>query len=226
MGYEQGRDDEKPAHRVWVDEFALGALAVTNAEYSRFVEDTGSEMPFAHSEKCFSHPRQPVVAVSWFEAMAYCDWLSLKTGLLFRLPSEAEWERAVRGGMEGKLYSWGDEDPSTFEIYRTGWRDERPEVAGLLDPNRFGAYNLGDNVHEWCMDWYHSDYYRNSPYRNPVSLEPSTRRASRGGSWRHHIKVSRCAARSSLNPSFRYTDYGFRVLRELQPDRGRGQTTE
>jgi len=216
MGCEQGRDDEKPAHRVWVDEFDLGALAVTNGEYSQFIEDAGSEKPFAKSEERFSDPRQPVVGVSWFEAMAYCDWLSRKTALLFRLPSEAEWERAARGGMEGKLYSWGDEDPNTFEIYRTGWRDERPQVAGLLQPNRFGAYNLGDNVHEWCLDWYHSDYYRNSPYRNPVSLEPSTRRASRGGSWRHRIKVSRCAARSSLNPSFRYTDYGFRVLRELQ----------
>jgi formylglycine-generating enzyme len=213
MGCERGREDEKPAHAVWVDEFALGVFAVTNAEYLQFVEDTDNEMPPAHLEERFSHPRQPVVAVNWFEALAYCDWLSVKTGLLFRLPTEAEWERAARGGLEGKLYSWGDDHPSTLEIYRTGWRDERPQVAGLLDPNPFGAFNLGDNMHEWCMDWYHADYYRTSPHRNPVSLEPSARRASRGGSWRHHIKVSRCAARSSLHPSFKYTDYGFRVVR-------------
>src|SRR5262245_41194322 len=110
MGCELGRDDEKPVHEVWVDEFALGAFTVTNAEYLRFVEDTGGEMPFAYSEERFSDPRQPVLAVNWFEAVAYCGWLCLKTGFPFRLPSEAEWERAVRGDVEGKLYSWGDED--------------------------------------------------------------------------------------------------------------------
>jgi sulfatase modifying factor 1 len=219
MGCELGRDDEKPVHKVWVDEFDLGAFTVTNAEYLRFVGDTGGEMPFSYFEERFSDPRQPVVAVNWFEAMAYCDWLSLKTGFLFRLPSEAEWERAVRGGVDGKLYSWGDESPNTFEIYRNGWRDQRPQVVGLLEPNRFGIYNLGDNVHEWCVDWYHPDYYRAAPHRNPVSLEPSARRASRGGSWRHQTKVSRCAARSSLDPSFRYTDYGFRVVKSLRSDR-------
>jgi formylglycine-generating enzyme len=219
MGCELGRDDEKPVHKVWVDEFDLGAFTVTNAEYLRFVGDTGGEMPFSYFEERFSDPRQPVVAVNWFEAMAYCDWLSLKTGFLFRLPSEAEWERAVRGGVDGKLYSWGDESPNTFEIYRNGWRDQRPQVVGLLEPNRFGIYNLGDNVHEWCVDWYHPDYCRAAPHRNPVSLEPSARRASRGGSWRHQIKVSRCAARSSLDPSFRYTDYGFRVVKSLRSDR-------
>jgi formylglycine-generating enzyme len=211
MGCEQGRDDEKPVHAVWVDEFALGAYTVTNAEYLLFVEDTGSEMPFAYSEERFSHPHQPVVAISWFEAMAYCNWLSLKTGHLFRLPSEAEWERAVRGLGEGTLYSWGDQEPSCFEIYRTGWRDGQPHRVGLREPNQFGVHDLGDNVHEWCMDWYQANYYQISPYRNPLNMEPSVRRASRGGSWRHHIKVSRCAARSSLNPAFKYTDYGFRV---------------
>ena len=211
MGCEQGRDDEKPVHAVRVDEFALAAYTVTNAEYLQFVEDTGGEMPFAYSEEPFAHPCQPVVAVSWFEAMAYCNWLSLKTGLPFRLPSEAEWERAVRGQLEGALYSWGNQEPNHFEIYRTGWREQRPHLVGLREPSHFGLYDLGDNVHEWCMDWYQASYYQISPYRNPLNMEPSARRASRGGSWRHQVKVSRCAARSSLNPAFKYTDYGFRV---------------
>ncbi len=213
MGCEQGREDEKPVHSVWVDEFAMGAYAVTNSEYLQFIEDTKGEMPAAYGEERFADPLQPVVAVSWFEAMAYCKWLSLKTGTEFRLPTEAEWERAARGGHEGKLYSWGNEGPEIFEIYRTGWRDERPQVVGLLKPNSFGIYNIGDNVHEWCLDWYRPDYYEKSPYRNPVNVEPSARRASRGGSWRHRIKVSRCAARSSLDPSFGYTDYGFRIVK-------------
>jgi sulfatase modifying factor 1 len=234
MGCQQGREDEKPVHRVWVDGFAMGIFAVTNQEFLQFVHEApllesyeglhsayrhpGSEngavqMPACHSEECFAHPLQPVIGVNWFEAMAYCSWLSIKLGESFRLPTEAEWERAVRGGEEGQLYSWGNQAPGSLEVYRTGWRDERPQVVGLLEPNGYGLYNIGDNVHEWCLDWYDPDFYRNSHYRNPVNLTPSLRRASRGGSWRHHIKVSRCAARSGLNPSFRYTDYGFRVVR-------------
>ena len=216
MGCDQGREDEKPVHSVWVDEFAMGACTVTNSEYLQFIADTKGEMPTAFAEAGFSEPRQPVVAVNWFEATAYCNWLSRKMGAIFRLPTEAEWERAARGGLEEKLYAWGNEDPEMFEIYRTGWRDEKPQVVGLLDPNSFGIYNIGDNVHEWCLDWYRPDYYEQSPYRNPVNVEPSARRASRGGSWRHRIKVSRCAARSSLDPNFRYTDYGFRIVKVQQ----------
>jgi len=217
MGCWQGRDDEKPVHRVWVDKFALAAYAVTNEEYLQFVEETGIKRPSTCSDEHFCHPRRPVVGVSWYEAMAYCDWLSLKMGAVFRLPTEAEWERAVRGHKEGTLYSWGDQDPSHLEVYRTGWRDGRPQFVGLREPNDFGVYDLGDNIHEWCLDWYQADYYQISPYRNPVNMQPSARRASRGGSWRHQIKVSRCAARSSLDPSFKYTDYGFRVARVSTP---------
>jgi formylglycine-generating enzyme required for sulfatase activity len=234
MGCQQGREDEKPVHRVWVDGFAMGIFAVTNQDYLQFIQDTtsvasyrgsqsvdghpGSEdaavsKPSSYADERFDHPRQPVVGVSWFEATAYCSWLSIKSGQSFRLPTEAEWERAVRGGEEGRLYAWGDEDPGTLEVYRTGWRDERPQPVGLLKPNPYGLYNIGDNVHEWCLDWYAPDFYKNSPYRNPVNLTATSRRASRGGSWRHHVKASRCAARSSLDPSFRYTDYGFRVVR-------------
>ncbi len=212
MGCERGRDDEKPVHHVWVHEFAVGAYTVTNLEYLRFVETTHGAMPGSFSEGRFSHPRQPVVGVNWFEAMAYCHWLSSKTGKPFRLPTEAEWERAIRGGQEDALYAWGNEDPESIEIYRSGWREEGPQVVGLQPPNVYGVHNIGDNVHEWCLDWYDPEFYNKSPYRNPVNLQSSSRRSSRGGSWRHRIKVSRCAARSSLDPAFRYTDYGFRVV--------------
>jgi formylglycine-generating enzyme len=218
MGCEHGRDDEKPVHRVWVDSFAMGVFTVTNEEYLQFARDTHGEMPSAFSEDRFSHPRQPVVGLNWFECKFYCDWLSLRTGAFFRLPTEAEWERAVRGGQEGNLYSWGNEGPECFEIYRTGWQDEKPQVAGQSGSNPFGVYNLGDNIHEWCMDWYDPNYYQRSPFRNPVNESSSARRASRGGAWRHRIKVSRCAARSSLDPGFKYTDYGFRVVMvQLKP---------
>ena len=215
MGCERGRADECPVHRVRVDALAMGATTVTNEQYRFFVDRTGGRMPESFLESRFSHPRQPVVSVSWVEADAYCRWLSEWTGQAFRLPTEAEWEWAVRQNREGCLYAWGDEDPSEFELYRTGWRDRRPHPVAMQPPNRFGLYDLGDNVHEWCLDWYARDYYQRSPGNNPVNRDETRRRASRGGAWRHQVKVSRCAARSSLDPSYKYTDYGFRVVRAL-----------
>ena len=80
--------------------------------------------------------------------------------------------------------------------------------------NGYGLFNMGDNVHEWCLDWYGENYYPVSPEINPLGPENGTRRVSRGGSWRHQIKASRAAHRSSLPPSYRYTDYGFRLVKE------------
>jgi formylglycine-generating enzyme required for sulfatase activity len=154
----------------------------------------------------------PVVAISWHEAVKYCQWLSRTTSQSYRLPSEAEWERAARGGAEGALYSWGDTPPELLPDYARRWKSG-PEPVGLYPPNAYGLYNLGDNVHEWCVDWYDAGYYGYSPKRNPQGPANAGRRASRGGSWRHHIKVARTAARSSIPPEFEYTDYGFRVAR-------------
>ena len=118
-----GQDNERPVHRVWVDEFQLASCAVTNAEYTRFVMATGNPpAPFCDNPD-FSDPRQPVVAVSWFEAVQYCEWLSLSTGLNYRLPTEAEWERAARGGVENQLYPWGDAPPQSLPNYETRWRE-------------------------------------------------------------------------------------------------------
>jgi len=156
------------------------------------------------------HPEQPVVAVSWFEAVAYCEWLSHVTGRDYRLPTEAEWERAARGGVDGKQFPWGDDSPQSLPDYSTRWLTG-PEPVGKYAPNAFGLHDIGDNVHEWCSDWYDANYYAVSPQHNPCGPAEGTRRASRGGSWRHHIKAARCAARSSIPPQFRYADYGFRI---------------
>jgi sulfatase modifying factor 1 len=210
MGSDGGRDDEKPAHRVWVDAFELAALQTTNADYARFVKDTGHPPPPLRDDPSFNNPQQPVVAVSWLEAVAYCDWLSRAIGKRFRLPTEAEWERAARGGVEGETFPWGDRAPEELPDYASRWKSG-PEAVGLYSPNPYVLYNLGDNVHEWCADWYDAAYYAGSPERNPQGPPSSSRRASRGGSWRHHIKVTRTAARSSIPPEFKYADYGFRV---------------
>jgi len=214
MGCETGRDDEKPTHRVWVDSFALAAYQVTNAEYRHFLDGTSASPPPCWTDSNFGHPKMPVVAVSWHEATAYCDWLSKIAGKRYRLPTEAEWECAARGGTEGSDYSWGDSPPESLPDYANRWVSG-PEPVGLYAPNSYGLYNMGDNVHEWCADWYDAAYYRYSPKRNPQGPAGGKRRASRGGAWRHHIKVSRNAARSSIPPEFQYADNGFRVARCL-----------
>jgi sulfatase modifying factor 1 len=148
--------------------------------------------------------------LSWFEAVRYCEWLSAQTGRRFRLATEAEWERAARGGLDGALFPWGDGPPEALPGYADRWKTG-PEPVARAAPNAFGLFNMCDNVHEWCADWYAPGYYVVSPDRNPRGPETGDRRASRGGSWRHHIKISRCAARSSIPPEFQYADYGFRV---------------
>ena len=214
MGCATGRDDEKPVHRVWVDGFELAACQVTNAEYHCFLVATNTSLPPCWAQENFDNPKMPVAAVSWHEASAYCDWLSRMTNKSYRLPTEAEWECAARGGVEGSLYLWGDSLPESLPDYANRWKNG-PEPVGLYAPNVYGLFNLGDNVHEWCSDWYDAGYYKVSPERNPQGAATGTRRASRGGSWRHHIKVSRNAARSSIPPEFQYADYGFRLARSL-----------
>ena len=210
MGSETGQDNEKPVHRVWVDAFHLAACQVTNKDYSEFRKATGASAPPFWTDPNFNHPQQPVVAASWFEAVRYCEWLNAATSRRFRLPTEAEWERAARGGLDGKLFPWGDGPPQSRPDYTQRWRSG-PQPVGESAPNEFGLYDICENVHEWCSDWFAPDYYAVSPVRNPGGPETGTRRASRGGSWRHHVKISRCAARSSIPPEFQYADYGFRV---------------
>jgi formylglycine-generating enzyme len=210
MGSTAGQECERPIHRVWVDAFLLAATQVTNAEYARFLSENGGPPPPFWRDPNFNHPQQPVTGVSWFEAVKYCEWLSSQTGRTFRLPTEAEWECAARSDREQKQFPWGDAPPQSLPDYSTRWQTG-PEPVARYAPNAFGLYDICDNVHEWCSDWYDPNYYAASPERNPHGPEPTERKSSRGGSWRHHIKVARCSARSSIPPEFQYADYGFRV---------------
>jgi formylglycine-generating enzyme len=213
MGQEDGRDEERPVHRVTLGPFGLAQCQITNAQYDRFRRETGQRIPKFQDEQ-FLHPQQPVVGVSWFDAIAYCGWLGQTTGTRVRLPTEAEWEWAARGGVEGRLYPWGDAPVTEREGYALRWR-HAPEPVATSDPNDFGLYDMCENVHEWCADWYDPGYYAVSPQDNPRGPASGTRRSSRGGAWRHQIKIARCAARSSIPPQFEYADYGFRVAWDL-----------
>jgi formylglycine-generating enzyme required for sulfatase activity len=212
MGADDGRDDERPVHRVWIDAFELAVHPVTVGEYRAFLDATSHEAPREWTVHG-SRDDLPVVGVSWFDAQAFCRWLG-GAGEEVRLPTEAEWERAARGGRDGRQFPWGDDMPAWVpEGGRGPLSGPWPVTRGV--PNEFGLYGIAGNVHEWCADWYDAGYYARSPDRNPAGPAAGVRRASRGGSWRHAITVSRCATRSRIDPSFRYTDYGFRLARPV-----------
>ena len=218
MGNDRGRPDERPERLVQLAAFRAAVRPVSNAEYAAFVGDTRYEAPPFLQDERFVAPDQPVVGTSWDDAVAYCEWLSKRTGERHRLPSEAEREYAALGGLAGVDWPWGNEAPDAREPQRRIAALDRPHVPGPECANGYGLLCMADNVHEWCLDWY-------GPYETPVEgtseedaaiqlpIGPSTgkRRASRGGSWRHLVVFTRLSARSSLDPSFRYADYGFRV---------------
>ena len=214
MGSDDGPEDERPAHRVWVDAFELAVYPVTCDEYAAFMRATGHEQPREWAQFATA-PELPVVGVSWLDCQAYGAWRRSE-GDPVRLPTEAEWERAARGGLAGRRYPTGEEMPAWIPECGRGPR-AGPWPVAFGEPNAFGIYGIAANIHEWCADWYSADYYATSPERNPAGPDRGVRRASRGGSWRHAITISRCSARSRINPSFRYTDYGFRVARALNP---------
>jgi formylglycine-generating enzyme required for sulfatase activity len=210
MGSNSGSEDEAPLHEVELFPFCIGRFPVTNGDYACFLAETHVAPPAVWGDASFNHPDQPVVAVSWFDAVAYCEWLSRSTGSHFRLPSEAEREFACRAGST-TAYPWGECADRDTGQYGRRWTNG-PELVGGA-PNAFGLCNVADNVHEWCLDWYGRDYYRVSLRTDPRGPETGMRKVSRGGSWRHKVKVTRSAARSSIPPEYRYADYGFRVVR-------------
>jgi formylglycine-generating enzyme required for sulfatase activity len=213
MGSDVGQDDERPPHRVFVDAFDMSVYAVTRGEYAAFLAATAHEAPREWHEPAFAGDDRPVVGVSWHDAVAYCAW-RVSLGSAERLPTEAEWERAARGGIDGAVFPWGDEMPSWIP---DGGRGPLagPWPVTLGPPNGFGLHGIAANVHEWCADWHAADYYAQSPAANPQGPPDGRRRASRGGSWRHAVTISRSSARSKIDPAFRYTDYGFRTVRSL-----------
>ena len=209
MGSTEGQEDEAPVHDVHVDAFDMATCPVTVRAYGEFLAATRHAAPRDWGSPAFAGADLPVVGVSWEDAVAYCAWIGNA-----RLPTEAEWERAARGGHEAQRYPWGDAIASWIPGGGRGPLSG-PWPVTLGEPNGYGLSGIAANVHEWCADWHARDYYAASARANPRGPSSGIRRASRGGSWRHAVTFSRSAARSKLDPTFRYTDYGFRIARSL-----------
>ena len=219
--FEMGSNDEKPVHTVHLDAFYIDIYEVTNAQYRKFIQFRGHAEPEYWNNSNYNQPNQPVVGVTWYDAMAYAQWAGK------RLPTEAEWEYAARGGLKGKRYPWGDNISHDDANYLgTGGRDTWATTAsvGSFPPNNYGLYDMAGNVWEWCLDEYDKDFYRNSPRRNPVGggqtpagiiksyKNNSGRRVLRGGSWFLLYIYVRVANRAGSLPDCRGYVIGFRCV--------------
>ncbi len=238
--------DEKPRHRVSVSAFALAKYPTTNAMFARFLGDHGytnlewwrgipkdfwrgdgsvrdwlggeHSQPRYWEDERLNGANQPVVGVSWYEAVAYCRWLTatLHDGYEYRLPTEAEWEFAARG-RKARRYSWGND-------WVKGWANtkelelERTTPVGLFPDGATpeGILDLTGNVWEWCGDWYDGGEYARragQDVRDPRGLEKGNYKVLRGGSWYEDASVVRCAYRNHHRPESAHDDLGFRVAR-------------
>lgn len=208
MGDEAGDKDEKPAHPVTIKTFSIAKTETTVAQWEKFCNATGRRMPEA---PWFGlKAEHPIVNVSWDDAVAYCLWLSGKTGKPCRLPTEAEWEFAARGGLKGKGFKYsGAKTPDSVAWFSGSSKGTMPVAIKL--PNELGLYDMTGNVWEWCSDWYDAGYYGSSPKENPAGPMAGKFYTLRGGAWDIGARNCRNSYRNPLSPSSRNHNKGFRV---------------
>jgi formylglycine-generating enzyme required for sulfatase activity len=242
----EGESRERPVHVVDVDAFYIGKFEITNGAWKKFRDDPGYDDPSYwpegrvvprdqvpywtqsnnHGGGTPDSDDYPVLGVNWDAASAYCKWLSAKTGRTYRLPTEAEWEKAARG-TDQRLYPWGNTIDRSVANYVGAQSYDTGLPAGYFDgttrgPLRtrsnaspYGAFDMAGNVMEWCQDWYGRDYYAVSPRRNPAGPARGAYRVVRGGSFFVEAFDLRSSARSAAWPSFQgHRMIGFRAVRE------------
>ncbi len=199
----EGEGDEKPVHPVTLSDFYIGKYEVTQAEWEEIMGSNPSN---------FVSPNKPVEQVSWDDAQEFINKLSAATGRQYRLPTEAEWEFAARGGnkSQGYIYS-GSNDPDDVAWYAGNTSNYTNEV-GSKQPNELGIHDMSGNVWEWCNDLYDAAYYKNSPAKNPQGATKGSYRVFRGGSVINEYAVNcRSANRGRTDPGDKSYAYGFRV---------------
>ena len=226
--------EEKPQRKIYLDEFMIGKYPVTNEEFKKFIDDGGYNRAafwtregwqWREKSKIFEpaywHERKwngsnfPVVGISWFEASAYVKWLSERTGNRYRLPTEAEWEKAARGN-DGLTYPWGEHFDEKFcNSDESGLNRTSPVGIFPKGKSPYGCFDMAGNVWEWCSDWYDDNYYANCSDRNPKGPSDDANRVVRGGSWIRNARYCRSADRVCDVPRFRGSILGFRLLQEL-----------
>ncbi|MCR9098995.1 MAG: SUMF1/EgtB/PvdO family nonheme iron enzyme [bacterium] len=197
-------DDEKPAHRVELSSYRIGKYEVTQAQWEAVMGSNPSK--FSGCSSC------PVEQVSWNDVQEFIRKLNRMTGGSYRLPTEAEWEYAARGGSRSRGYKYSGSN----NLGSVGWwyddnSGNKTHPVGKKSPNELGLYDMSGNVWEWCSDWYDSDYYSSSSGRNPKGPGRGTYRVIRGGGWINDARSCRASRRISFSPDYRYINLGFRL---------------
>ena len=201
---EQGNDAyeyERPAHQVTLSDYYIGRYEVTQKEWQAVMGDNPSK---------FYGDNLPVDYVSCNDCQDFINKLNQLTGLKFRLPTEAEWEFAARGGKQSKGYKYSGSDNIGVVAWYTGNSGGKTHQVGTKEPNELGIYDMSGNVWEWCGDWYGS--YSSSAQTNPTGPSSGSYRVLRGGSWYNNAGYCRVSNRSSNYPSYRNDYFGFRVV--------------
>ena len=212
-------NSEFPKQQIKLDSFYISKYEISNSEYRTFLDSTGYSEPLYWNDERFNNPNQPVVGISWYDAMAYCNWLSEITNKRFRLPTEAEWEKAAKGNIDRK-YPWGN-SPISKEKAKYSSPYESPSLIWSF-PNGVNqdtkTFNMAGNVSEWCFDNYSENFYKIidslSLFTNPLNLEWGVNKVIRGGSFKDNPFYLRCTARNYYPPDTKKEFIGFRVVME------------
>ena len=195
-------DDEVPVHRVTLSNYCIGKYEVTQEEWKAVMGSNPSE---------FKGDNLPVERVSWNDCQEFIGKLNALTGLCFRLPTEAEWEYAARGGNHSKGYQYS----SSNNIGDVGWyrgnSEDMTHPVGEKLPNELGLYDMCGNVWEWCSDWYNKNYYSSSHSNNPTGPDSGSYRVFRGGRWCDYVRYCRVSTRNYIMPSDADGYLGFRL---------------
>jgi formylglycine-generating enzyme required for sulfatase activity len=205
MGSDDHLLDEAPVHEVFLDAFWVDKYPVTIGQFREFAISTEQEDHLWLANFVSGTENYPVTIVDWYEANAYCRWCGK------RLPTEAQWEKAARGGLTGKRFPWGNEDP-TPEKANFGNPDGGPTPVGSYPPNGYGLYDMAGNIEQWVADWYSETYYKQSPRENPTGPPLGIYKVTRAGAYIREEDLIRCAMRYLFMPYNKGPVTGFRAV--------------